>query len=364
MADRAVIRCHQVVKTFGATHALKDVSLDLEAGQTLALVGPSGSGKTTLLRMVAGFEVPDGGTINLEDGVVAGNGSWVPPESRRLGMVFQDYALFPHLTVLQNVGFGLHGQPRDSRDKRAREMLEMVHLSEMERRYPYQLSGGEQQRVALARSLAPAPLALLLDEPFSNLDTNLRHELREELRNLLHSNGVTALYVTHDQEEAFLMGDNIAVMNAGRLEQVATAEDIFHYPCNRFVAQFLIRAELIPATVTEEGLVTEVGVVRPPVPVPLGAEFEVSIRPEDVSLRATEEGRGRVVDREFQGMHYLYRIGLPSGAMLPSLQDYNAHFKMGDPVDVYVPSKTTLVCFPSGDSASPDGAGSFVGTVV
>ena len=350
MSDKPTVQCQGVTKTFGANCAVKDLSLDLGSGEILALVGPSGCGKTTLLRLIAGFEAPDSGTLTLEGRPVAGAGVWVPPEARQLGMVFQDYTLFPHMTVIRNVAFGLDGWAKDSRDRRAWEMLEMVHLTHLAERYPYELSGGEQQRVALVRSLAPRPVAVLLDEPFSNLDPNLRHQLRSEVKEIFHSSGVTGLYVTHDQEEAFLMGDKVAVMNAGRLEQVSTPEDIFRHPCNPFVAQFLIRADLIPATATEEGLVTPAGILRPPVPVVSGTEFEVSCRPDVVSMRASESGRATVVGREFQGMHCLYTLSLPAGVVLRSLQHYMSEYRVGDRVEAYFERDRTLVCFMTSNS--------------
>ncbi|MCE2463827.1 MAG: ABC transporter ATP-binding protein, partial [Dehalococcoidia bacterium] len=242
MASHPVIHCQGVTKTFQGTPAVRDVSLFLEQGEILALVGPSGCGKTTLLRLVAGFESPNTGTITLDGRPVAGRGSWVSPEARQLGMVFQDYALFPNMTVVQNIAFGLGKLSRQAREDRVGEMLEMVRLNHLADRYPHQLSGGEQQRVALARSLAPHPLALLLDEPFSSLDPQLRAQLREEVKNILQSSGVTTIYVTHDQEEALFMGDKVAVMTSGSLEQVGTPEDIFHHPKTRFVAYFLVIA--------------------------------------------------------------------------------------------------------------------------
>ena len=352
MVGHPIIQCHGVTKTFGHAWAVKDVSLALEPGEILALVGPSGSGKTTFLRLVAGFEAPDAGTVALEGRVVSGSGTWVPPEARRLGMVFQDYALFPHMTVVQNVAFGLKGWSRPTKARRARQMLEIVRMDHLAERYPYQLSGGEQQRVALARSLAPGPLALLLDEPFSNLDPQLRLQLRTEVKRILRSNGVTAVYVTHDQEEALFMGDRVAVINAGSLEQVGAPEEIFHHPSTRFVAQFLGIADFIPARVTEDGLVTEIGILHPPVRLPSGTEVEVMVRPDDVAIHPSDTGPGRVMSRVFRGMHYMYVISLPSGVLVHSLQHHTAYYQQGAPLDIYLEPNQTLTCFVNVDSES------------
>ena len=360
MAGREVILCESVTKHFGSTCAVRDISLTVCAGEILALVGPSGGGKTTFLRLVAGFEVPDGGSVALEGRQVAGGGAWVPPEARRLGMVFQDYALFSHMTVLQNVAFGLKGSSRRARSGRALQMLEMVRLPHLAERYPYELSGGEQQRVALARSLAPRPLALLLDEPFSNLDPQLRLQLRAEVKNILRTSGVTALYVTHDQEEALYMGDRVAVMNCGSLEQVDTPEEIFHHPGTRFVARFLGVADFIPARATGEGLVTEIGVLHPSVNLSPGMEVDVMVRPDDVAIRPSGRGRGQIVSRIFRGMHYLYGLSLPSGAVVHSLQHHSAFYHQADSVDIYLEPNQTLTCFVNSSSAPhPETAQSF-----
>ena len=348
MPGRAIIQCQGLAKSFSSTFAVRDVSLTLQAGEILALVGPSGSGKTTLLRLLAGFEVPDAGEIVLNGDRVAGPGAWSPPESRRLGMVFQDYALFPHMTVSQNVAFGLKGMSRRAGARRARQMLELVSLDHLAQRYPYELSGGEQQRAALARSLAPRPLALLLDEPFSNVDPQLRLQLRGGVRNILRSSGVTAVYVTHDQEEALFMGDRVAVLNSGTLEQVGSPEEIFHHPRTRFVARFLGIADFIRGRTTEDGLVTEIGVLQPEVRVPTGTEVDVMIRPDDVGIQQSSTGRGRVVSRVFRGMHYLYGLSLPSGAVVHSLQHHTAYYEQGSPVDIYIEPDETLTCFVTG----------------
>ena len=350
MAEPPTIRCQGLSKSFGAVPAVADVSLALEPGEILAMVGPSGSGKTSFLRLVAGFEVPDAGEITLERRAVAGPGAWVPPESRRLGMVFQEYALFPHMTVVQNVAYGLSGRPSHTRARRARQMLELVHLAHVAERFPHQLSGGEQQRVALARSLAPQPVALLLDEPFSNLDPQLRVQLRAELRGILRSSGVTSIYVTHDQEEALYMGDRVAVMNAGRIEQVGTPEDIFHHPHSRFVARFLGLGDFIPARASEDGLATDIGLLHTPTRLAPGTEVEVMVRPDDVGIRPSSAGPGLVVSRVFRGMHYLYRLSLASGTTVHSLQHHTANYREGDPVEVFLEPGQTLICFTDGGS--------------
>ena len=357
LAGQPVILCEDVSKSFGDTSVIKGVSLAIEPGEILVLVGPSGSGKTTFLRMVAGFESPDTGTVTLEGRKVAGDGVQVPPEARRLGMVFQDYALFPHMTVAQNVSFGLKGWSGRARERRVQDMLEMVRLFDLGGRYPYQLSGGEQQRVALARSLAPRPVAILLDEPFSNLGPQLRLQLRAEVKSILRSSDVTAVYVTHDQEEALYMGDRVALLNGGRLEQVGAPEEVFHHPGTRFVARFLGNADFIPATVTGKELVTEIGALCPDVPMEPGTEIEVLARPDDVAFRPSSTGPGRVVSRVFRGMHYLYGLSLPSGAVVHSLQHHSVYYRQGATVEVYLEPGQTLTGFlrapePGGDTPS------------
>ena len=340
-----VVQCDGLSKSYGDSRALLDVTLALEDGEVLALVGPSGSGKTTLLRLVAGFESPDAGTVALNGRPIAGAGAWMPPEERRLGMVFQDYALFPHMTVLQNVAFGLKGLPKRAREHRARGMLSMVRLAEMGSRYPYELSGGEQQRVALARSLAAEPMALLLDEPFSNLDPQLRAGLRSEVRSILRSSGVSAIYVTHDQEEALFMGDRVAVLNAGTLEQVGSPEDIFHNPQSRFVARFLGTADFLQASCVGGRLETEIGLLETSDKLHEGALVDVVIRPDDVAMGRDGSGVGVVLGRVFRGTHYLYTVSLPSGTQIRSLQHHTAHYEDGEVVGVRLEPGQSLTCF-------------------
>ena len=330
------------------------MSLSLERGRTLALVGPSGCGKTTLLRLLAGLEAPTEGTILLGGRTVASPVSWSPPEERRIGMVFQDYALFPHMTVAQNVVYALNGWSKEARERRMDALLEMVRLQHVRGRYPHQLSGGEQQRVALARALAPRPVALLLDEPFSNLDPQLRSSMRAEVREILLSNGVTTVFVTHDQEEALYMGDVVAVMSKGKVEQVGPPETVFHEPKSAFVARFLETADFLPAQVVNGWVQTEIGQVELSVDLPPGTPVEVMVRPDCVSITPRSDGQGRVQSRLFEGMHYLYGVALSSG-VVHSLAAHTHRYEMGERVEVTLAPDHHLTCFWDGRSQSCGG---------
>ena len=243
-----LVRLRGVERSFGATRAVAGADLEVGRGRVLALLGPSGCGKTTLLRVVAGFERPDAGTVEIAGAVVASPDVWLAPERRRVGMVFQDYALFPHLTVAENVGFGLPRRQRRSsgRSSRVDDVLELVGLAELARRSPHQLSGGQQQRVALARALAPSPSVVLLDEPFSALDTGLRASLRHQVATALADAGATGVLVTHDQGEALAMADRVAVMRHGRIVQVGPPAEVYRRPLDLWVARFLGDAVVVP----------------------------------------------------------------------------------------------------------------------
>jgi iron(III) transport system ATP-binding protein len=233
----------------GPVAAVTGLDLDVKQGEILTLLGPSGCGKTTTLRLLAGFERPDAGTIRVGGRVVAGEGAWVPPEHRGVGMVFQDYALFPHLTVGDNVTFGLHRMKRSDRRARAEKVLKILDLPHVIDRYPHELSGGQQQRVALARALAPEPLVVLMDEPFSNLDAHLRNNVRDEVVSILRRSGITTILVSHDQRDALAIPDRVAVMNRGRLEQVGSPREIYKHPASIFVATFVGRTNLLAGTI-------------------------------------------------------------------------------------------------------------------
>jgi iron(III) transport system ATP-binding protein len=309
-----------VRKAFGPVQAVDGVSLQVAEGEICALLGPSGCGKTTMLRLIAGFERPDQGCIELDGQVIAGGRSFLPPERRRIGMVFQDYALFPHMDVAQNVGYALGRRPDPAR---VREVLELVGLGDYGARHPGELSGGQQQRVALARALAGTPKLVLLDEPFSGLDAGLRARVRQEVRQILVAAGVTALFVTHDQEEALSLADRVAVMRDGRICQTGTPEEVYGRPASRWVAEFLGEADVLPGIVSEDGWV-ECELARVPAEGVTAGDAEVLVRPESVALSyGPQSGERReleavVVEREFFGHDQLVHIELPSGRRVRS----------------------------------------------
>jgi iron(III) transport system ATP-binding protein len=311
------------------------VSFGLRAGEVGVLIGPSGCGKTTLLRAVAGLERVTAGEIRLADAVVSSASVRVPPESRRIGMVFQDYALFPHLSVQDNVRFGLHHQVRSEQQRRVREVLDLVGLASSAQRYPHELSGGQQQRVALARALAPAPQLLLLDEPFSNLDVELRERLALEVRGILKAANTTALFVTHDQMEAFAIGDVIGVMSEGRLHQWDDAYTLYHRPATRFVADFIGHGVFTPATLREVNnqivVSTPVGeltdVAECPLPCAFTAgECDVLLRADDIVHDDDAPVKAEILRKSFRGSEFLYTLRLKTGetvmAHVPSHHDH------------------------------------------
>ncbi len=330
---RIALRCHGLTKAFDQRPIVRGITFDVAAGEILVLVGPSGCGKTTTLRLVAGFERLDGGTIEIDRQLVAGDGVHLPPERRRVGMVFQDYAVFPHLSVGQNVGFAL-GKSHAAQE-RVEELLAFVGLPGQATKMPHQLSGGEQQRVSLARALSTEPAVLLLDEPFSNLDATLRTGVRAEVRALLKRAGTTAVFVTHDQEEALLLGDQVGVMRDGRLEQIGSPESIFHRPQTRFVAEFLGQTEFIPGEVVAGGIRTALGTLPRPAGLAVGEAVEVALRPDDVTFDLDENGSTRVLSRQFTGMAYTYRLALPDGAIVQSQQPHEMRVAEGTAVQAH-----------------------------
>lgn len=317
----------RVAKSFGSTDVLSNIELSVEPGTSLALLGPSGCGKTTLLRIVAGLEVPDAGSVSVGETVMADDSVFVPPEKRNVGMVFQDWALFPHMTVGRNVGYGL---PRGERDgPRVVEALEMVGLADLTDRMPDTLSGGQQQRVALARAIAPRPSVLLLDEPFSNLDAALRVDVRSDVRSLLGQLGITSIFVTHDQAEAFVLGDRVAVMRGGRIEQFGSPRDIYQRPVSRWVASFVGDVNVVPATAQGSSADSVIGDI--PLAEPLNGSVDVLVRPEDLALTS---GDAATVSRvEYYGHDMLVTVDV-SGTELVVRTRASTLNAVGDGVDV------------------------------
>jgi iron(III) transport system ATP-binding protein len=330
---------HGVSKRFGDVEAVVDAQLCVERGELVALLGPSGCGKTTLLRLVAGFEQPDSGEVRLGDRVVAGPQTWVPPERRRVGLVFQDYALFSHLTVAENVGFGI---PRRGRRERIAELLELAGLARLGGRYPHELSGGQQQRVAVARALAPRPDVVLLDEPWSNIDPLLRASMRDELSRILRAAGATVLLVTHDREEAFSIADRVALMSEGSIAQAGTPEEIYRTPASRWTATFSGPGNLLPGQL-EDGLVETLLGRFPAANSTEAAAVEVLIRPELLELELDPDGAGEVVGREFRGHDILYRVRL-NGTTLVSQRPSTEAVPLGARVTVK-PHRTPVSVF-------------------
>jgi iron(III) transport system ATP-binding protein len=338
------ISCRGLTKRFGDVIAVANLDLEAEAGRITALLGPSGCGKTTTLRLVSGFEHPDAGVIELGDRTLSGNGSFVPPQRRRIGLVFQDYALFPHHDVAGNVEYAL---PPGTPSSRVRYLVEMVGLTGVERRFPHELSGGQQQRVALARALAAEPEAILLDEPFSNLDASLRDRMRREVRLILLESGVTSIFVTHDQEEALSIADRVAVMRDGRIEQIGTPEEVYGRPATRWVAEFLGDAVVLPGTVDEGSVDCELGSVAQ-TPGFLGPA-DVIIRPESIAIGASpapgglDSHTGIVVARDFYGHDQLLHIELESGRRIRCRRAGFPAWHPGDHVQVWVEGPVTVL---------------------
>lgn len=349
-----VLHLERITKQFStaAAAAVSSVTLTLNQGDLLALLGPSGCGKTTLLRLIAGFEQPQRGSIAIAGQDVASQAAWVPPEKRGVGMVFQDYALFPHLTVSQNVGFGLSQKSTAAVMQRLKQAIVLVGLQGMEQRYPHQLSGGQQQRVALARALAPHPFLVLLDEPLSNLDVQVRLRLRQELREILKAAGTSAIFVTHDQEEALSIADRLAVMRDGRLEQLDTPEAVYRHPACRFVAEFVAQANFLPAQRREQLWHTEIGDLPIEItsgdlhpPQPLDDRVELMVRQEEFRLEPDESSQIVIRDRQFLGREYRYRLQTPAQQELIVRTSTSTALSIGTPVRVIL-TAASVQAFP------------------
>ncbi|MDH4300467.1 MAG: ABC transporter ATP-binding protein [Nitrospira sp.] len=323
--------------------AIQNISFSIREGEILCLLGPSGCGKTTILRAIAGFEPVRSGQIFLSERLVSSSSETVPTEERRVGMVFQEYALFPHLRVADNIAFGLHQLSRVERTSRVQEILRLTGLEGLERRYPHELSGGQQQRVALSRALVQNPVLLLLDEPFSNLDPDMASRMRQDLHALLRRMKTTTILVTHDHDEAFAMADRIAVLNRGEIEQLDSPELIYHLPATRFVADFVGQADFITGQI-EQGVVhTELGAFPNTIDGVEGAHVVVMIRPDDIHLIPNKSAEPRIVARQFRGSENLYTVQLPSGQIVHSSESSTSVYHEGAAVELRVSATHTVL---------------------
>ncbi len=355
----AEIRLVNVGKHYGATVALRDITITVKNGELLALLGPSGCGKTTTLQILAGFLVPDRGEVWADDRLISSPQGVVPPERRRMSLVFQSYALWPHMTVRQNVAFGLEMRrlPRDQIRRQVQWILEVVTLSGYEERYPHELSGGQQQRVALARALIVQPDTLLFDEPLSNLDANLREQMRFEVRRIHRETGITMIYVTHDQAEAMVIADRIAVMNAGRIDQIGTPREIYEYPQSRFVASFIGQTNCLSGQVAEPGIVrcgdlrlraADDGQFRS------GDDVVLCIRPHAVRVRRGSGGTagsgntvtGRLVQQAYLGDLQDLRIELRGQQQIRAFTPSGQSYDVGEEILVELPVEACRLARP------------------
>lgn len=333
----SALTCHHITKTFGATTAVSDLSFSLEYGSFFALLGPSGCGKTTSLRLIAGLERPTSGSIQIGGQVVADSTHWLPPHQRQVGLVFQDYALFPHMNVARNVAYGVRGSHAK---RRVAEVLELVGLTGMEQRMPYELSGGQQQRVALARALAPAPQILLLDEPFSSLDASLRQQVRVEMRRILKATDITTILVTHDQEEAFSLADEVGVMLNGTLQQVATPRTLYEQPANAAIAAFVGETNFLEGVA--DGSTVQCALGQLPLPTPQIGRVHVMLRPEHLSLSPDATGQGEIELMTYFGHDQLLRVRLDDGTALQVRLGPSADYQRQQRVRVTVNAPITV----------------------
>lgn len=352
-----------VVQRYGKQTIVDGVNFRLHAGQIACLLGPSGCGKTTLLRCIAGFEEIAGGEIQLHGEIVSRAGFALAPEKRRIGMVFQDYALFPHLTIEENVGFGLPRGNLEANHLRVRQLLTTVGLGGQGSKYPHELSGGQQQRVALARALAPRPALILLDEPFSNLDVGLRERLSVEVREILKREGSTAIMVTHDQHEAFAMADEIGVMHNGRIQQWDSPYNLYHRPANRFVADFIGQGVLLSGTVGEANSVRiELGTLISDTPVEChescahcddGCKVDILLRPDDIVHDDASPVQAEVLHKAFRGADILYTLRLASGSEVLSLVPSHHNHALGEKIGIRLDADH-VIAFKKHDACSDD----------
>jgi iron(III) transport system ATP-binding protein len=361
-----MLEVRELRHAYGTNETLRGLSFTLERGRIGCLLGPSGCGKTTLLRCLAGFEPVFAGEMRLNGRIVAAAGTMVPPEARRIGMVFQDYALFPHIDVHANVGFGLRDASRAERRARAEELLAAVGLSGLGQKFPHELSGGQQQRVALARALANRPELLLLDEPFSNLDIELRERLGQELREIIKRANITAVLVTHDQHEAFAIADEIGIMTDGRIQQWDSAYNLYHQPSSRFIADFVGEGAFLPGKVlASHEVAIELGVLNGEIPklcavgceaCGKGCQVDVLLRPDDVVHDDAAAMRAEVVQKAFRGAEFLYTLKLGSGHKVLALVPSHHNHAIGEHIGIRL-NVDHIVAFAPGAEATLEPAG-------
>ena len=332
-----LLQLNNIRQTYGEQVVIHDLSLALQKGDIGCLLGPSGCGKTTALRCIAGFEPVSAGEILLNGVCVSSADFLVLPEQRRIGMVFQDYALFPHLDVAANIGFGLHRLTRVQCERRVDELLQVVQLTNVSKKYPHELSGGQQQRVALARALAPKPELMLLDEPFSNLDVSLRERLSMEVREILKDQGITAILVTHDQAEAFAIADEIGVMHQGEIQQWDTAFNLYHRPVNRFVANFVGQGVFLPGRVINaQQIEIELGILTGEISqlCDSGCKVDVLVRPDDIVYDDASPLQATVIHKAFRGAEILYTLRLVNGAKVIALVPSHHNHVIGEKIGI------------------------------
>ena len=345
-----LLQVENISAGYARQRVIESLSFRVNRGEIVSLLGPSGCGKTTALRAIAGFEPISEGQILIAEKLISAPGVTVPPEHRSIGMVFQDYALFPHLTIADNIAFGLRKRAAVDRKVQVDHLLDATGLGGMGGRYPHELSGGQQQRVALARALAPRPTILLMDEPFSNLDVELRERLSVEVRDLLKSEGISGILVTHDQHEAFAVSDKVGVMRDGKILQWDTPYNLYHEPNDRFVADFIGQGRFIPGTVrSPETYETELGLLRGnrSCTQSVGATVEILIRPDDIVPDDQGDIVAVVKDKAFKGAEILYTLELATGTRLLSLFPSHSDHHLGDTVRVRMDAEH-LICFPGG----------------
>ncbi|MEC9309917.1 MAG: ABC transporter ATP-binding protein [Chloroflexota bacterium] len=345
LLDPALV-CKNVSKSYSGNVGVSNFTIEIQQGEIISLLGPSGCGKTTLLHLIGGFIQPDYGTITIGDTNVVHNGFSLAPEKRNIGMVFQEGALFPHLTVEQNVSYGVPKSKR--RTGEVDNVLKLVRLEHLRNRMPHELSGGQQQRVALARALAPQPEIILLDEPFSNLDPSLRMQVRDDMLEIIKASKVTAIFVTHDQEEALLIGDRVAVMSEGSLEQIGSAEAIFHYPANKFTANFVGNVDFVQGECNDHIITSEIGSVHYSKTVEEDDLLELMSRPDCLDCYPCPEGANHIVSRQFRGAFYMYTVSLPSGNTVKCLLPHTHEYNVGDAVNIILREGHSLLPFKNG----------------